>query len=300
MIVAGIPAFNEEKTIGKVVLLTQKYVDKVIVCDDGSTDFTADIAEKLGALVIRHQKNLGYGAAIQSLFQEAEKLNADVLLTLDGDGQHSPEQIPRMLKPLQSGEADIVIGSRFLNAEKNEIPTYRRFGVKLITKMSNGNNNNKISDAQSGLRAYTRNAIQRLELLENGMGISAEILRKAHDKNLKIVEVPATIRYNGLDTSTHSPWRHGLNVITTILKLVVEERPLFYLGIPGTVLFLGGLALGLNFYINYIRGIFLSNYLFMALILILFGSLALMTAVNLFAIIRLSERQRQSRTRPTS
>lgn len=300
MIVAGIPAYNEEKTIARVVLLTQKHVDKVIVCDDGSTDFTADIAERLGALVIRHGKNSGYGAAIQSLFQKARMLDTDVFLTIDGDGQHSPEEIPRMIKAIQDEEADIVIGSRFLDEKKGQVPAYRRFGVKLITKMSNGNSKNKISDGQSGFRAYNRKAIQSLELLEHGMGVSAEILLKARDKGLKIIEIPATIKYEGLDTSTHSPWRHGLNVITTILRLVVEERPLFYLGIPGTVLFLGGLAFGFNFYFNYVSGRFLSNDLFVALALILFGSLALMTAVNLFAIIRLSERQRQLERRVTS
>lgn len=300
MIVAGIPAYNEEKTIARVVLLAQKHVDKVIVCDDGSTDFTADIADRLGAIVIRHKKNSGYGTAIQSLFQEARALDTDVLLTIDGDGQHSPEEIPRMLKAIQDEKADIIIGSRFLEETKGQIPAYRRLGVKVITKMSNGNSRNKISDAQSGFRAYNRRAIQSLELLENGMGISAEILMKARAKDLKIIEVPATIKYHDLDTSTRSPWRHGLNVIATILRLVVEERPLFYLGIPGTILFLSGLAFGFNFYFNYVSGRFLSNDLFVALTLILFGSLTLVTAVNLFAIIRLSERQRQRERRATS
>jgi glycosyltransferase involved in cell wall biosynthesis len=298
--VAGIPAYNEEKTIARVVLLAQKHVDKVIVCDDGSTDFTADIADRLGAIVIRHKKNSGYGTAIQSLFQEARALDTDVLLTIDGDGQHSPEEIPRMLKAIQDEKADIIIGSRFLEETKGQIPAYRRLGVKVITKMSNGNSRNKISDAQSGFRAYNRRAIQSLELLENGMGISAEILMKARAKDLKIIEVPATIKYHDLDTSTRSPWRHGLNVIATILRLVVEERPLFYLGIPGTILFLSGLAFGFNFYFNYVSGRFLSNDLFVALTLILFGSLTLVTAVNLFAIIRLSERQRQRERRATS
>jgi glycosyltransferase involved in cell wall biosynthesis len=291
VIIAGIPAYNEEKTIAKVVLLTQKHVDKVIVCDDGSTDFTGDIAERLGAIVIRNEKNLGYGAAIQSLFEKARALDADVFLTLDGDDQHDPEEIPRMIKELESREADIVIGSRFLSADKNNIPTYRRYGVKLITKMSNGGNGNKVSDAQSGFRAYNKKAIYNLELLENGMGVSAEILMRARDEGLKITEVPATIRYKDLDTSTQNPLRHGLNLIVTILRLVVEERPLVYLGIPGTVLFLSGLVIGFNFYFNYIAGHFLPNDLFAAAFLILLGSLALMTAVNLYAIIRLSERQ---------
>lgn len=296
MIVAGIPAYNEEKTIARVILLTKKHVNKIVVCDDGSTDFTADIAESLGAIVIKHEKNKGYGAALRNLFQKARALDADVFVTLDGDGQHDPEEIPRIIKPLEDGDADITIGSRFLAEQKNDLPVYRRVGVKVITKMSNGQHENKISDAQSGFRAYNRKAIQSLALLENGMGVSAEILLRARDKGLRIEEIPATIKYKGLETSTHNPWRHGLSVITTILRLVVEERPLFYLGIPGTVLFVGGLAFGVNFYYNYIRGRFLSNDLFVAIALLLFGSLALMTSVNLYAIIRLSERQAERRS----
>lgn len=295
MIIAGIPAYNEEKTIAKVILLTQKYVDRVVVCDDGSQDLTADIARKLGAIVVRHQKNMGYGAALQSLFEKARALDADILLTLDGDGQHDPEEIPRMLKPLQVGEADIAIGSRFLSQGRNEVPTYRRVGIRLITRMSNGHGKDKVTDAQSGFRAYSRKAIESLELLENGMGVSAEILMRARNNGLMITEIPATITYEGLETSTRNPWRHALNVITTILKLVVEERPLVYLGIPGTILFLSGLTLGISFYYNYVRGIFFSNYLFAAIGLTLLGSLALMTAVNLYAIIRLSEKQARAK-----
>lgn len=296
MIAAGIPAYNEEKTIARVVLLTRKYVDKIIVCDDGSTDLTADIAEGLGAIVIKHKKNKGYGAALKNLFQKARALDADILVTVDGDGQHDPEEIPNIIRPLEEGEADITIGSRFLGKQMNEVPAYRRVGVKVITKMSNGQHENKISDAQSGFRAYNRKAIQSLAILENGMGVSAEILLRARDKGLRIKEMPATIKYKGLETSTHNPWRHGLSVIMSILRLVVEERPLFYLGIPGTVLFLSGLAVGINFYYNYVRGRFLSNDLFGAIALILFGSLALMTSVNLYAIIRLSERQAERKS----
>jgi glycosyltransferase involved in cell wall biosynthesis len=89
-IVVGVPAFNEEQTVARIVLEAQKHVDMVVVCDDGSTDLTAEIARRLGAEVIRHQRNLGYGAAIQSLFKRAREVGADVLVTLDADGQHAP------------------------------------------------------------------------------------------------------------------------------------------------------------------------------------------------------------------
>lgn len=292
MILAGIPAYNEEKTIARVILLTRKEVDMVVVCDDGSQDMTADIAEKLGAVVIKHDKNLGYGAAIRSIFQKGRELNADLVLTIDSDGQHSPEEIPRLLKPIQDGEADIVIGSRFLSKSDDGIPAYRRFGIKIITKMSNGSIKGKISDGQSGFRAYNRYAIQNLRLLENGMGASAEILMKASEQGFRIVEVPIGVKYEGVETSTHNPFTHALSVIATILKLIVEERPLFYLGIPGSVLFFAGAGLGIIFYYNYVTppGHFLPGILFSSIALTLVGSLTLFAAVTLYAILRLTQK----------
>jgi glycosyltransferase involved in cell wall biosynthesis len=156
-VVVAIPAFNEEKTIAKVILLAQKHSDKVVVCDDGSMDMTAEIAERLGAEVIRHERNMGYGAAIQSLFGRARELNADVLVTLDADGQHDPSEIPNVVKPVVQGAADVVIGSRFVDAGgSGEMPLYRRFGARLIAKLVNGSSKNGVSDAQSGFRALLR------------------------------------------------------------------------------------------------------------------------------------------------
>ena len=113
LVVVGIPAYNEEKTIARVVLEAQKYADVVVVCDDGSADLTKQIAERLGADVVRHEQNSGYGAAIQTLFKRAKELRADVLVTLDGDGQHDPEEIPQLITPILTGNAEVVLGSRF-------------------------------------------------------------------------------------------------------------------------------------------------------------------------------------------
>jgi glycosyltransferase involved in cell wall biosynthesis len=281
VIVAAIPAYNEEKTIAKVILLAQSHVDKIIVCDDGSADLTADIARRMGAVVIQHRKNLGYGAAIQSLFDKARILEADIMLTLDADGQHNPKEIPKLIEPIQDGKADIVIGSRFLEGTNKEIPRYRRLGIKLITKMSNGTLEGKISDAQSGFRAYNRKAVQNLKLQENGMGISAEILVKAGRQNLKVTEVPIGISYKGIQTSTHNPLRHGWNVIAAILRLILFEKPLKFLGIPGTILFLAGAVMGLIFYYNYYfiqHPVFIPIAFFSSLALILAGTLAIFTA----------------------
>lgn len=298
MIVAGIPAYNEEKTIAGVILTAQRHVDMVIVADDGSTDLTGEIAHRLGAVVIHHDRNMGYGAAIKTLFKKAKDMNADVLVTLDSDGQHDPNEIPRMIQPILEDRADIVVGSRFL-LEANGglrfgVPAYRRWGIKLLTRLSNGSGiNGHLSDGQSGFRAYNRKAVNNLKLHEEGMGISAEILMKAGQQGLRVSEVPAVMNYHDLDTSTHHPLRHGFSVVATILKLVVEERPLFFLGIPGTVSFLVGVVLGLlTLQLYTVDHVFQGGLVLASFAFAIIGIFALFTAITLYAIVRLDQKQR--------
>jgi glycosyltransferase involved in cell wall biosynthesis len=232
-VVVGIQAFNEERTIAKVVLELQRFADKVVVCDDGSSDMTAEIAERLGADVARHERNLGYGAAIQSLFKHTKELDADVFVTLDADGQHDPSEIPLLVEPVLNGKADVVIGSRFLGdwGKRNSVPRHRRVGIKVITKLTGAASNHRLSDAQSGFRVYGRKALESLSLNENGMGLSVEILMEAKKHGLNVVEVPTGCKYHGLDrTSTHGPLRHGTSVVMSLVRLVVEKRPLVFFG----------------------------------------------------------------------
>lgn len=292
MIVAGIPAYNEEKTIARVILLAQKHVDVVVVCDDGSQDLTGDISQRLGAVVIRHERNMGYGAAIQSLFEKAKTLNADLLLTLDADGQHDAQEIPKLLKPIMENKADIVLGSRFL-VQSHAMPRYRRFGVRILTRITNGSKKSAITDAQCGFRIYNRKAIESLALDEKGMGVSAEVLMKARALVLTVAEVPVQVHYHGLETSTHNPIMHGLNVIGTILRVVVEERPLVFLGIPGMVLILVGLSMGVWALQLYTSGVgLIVSIALIASSLFMIGLFTMFTAITLYAIIRLSEKQR--------
>lgn len=295
MIVAGIPAYNEEKTIAKVILLAQKHVDVVVVCDDGSQDMTSDIAEKLGATVIRHEKNNGYGAAIRTLFEKARTLNADILLTLDADGQHDPREVPKLLQPIVENKADVVIGSRFLRPN-NGMPSYRRLGVKLLTKMTNGSKEKgAITDGQCGFRAYNRKAIEDLALDETGMGVSAEALMKAQSLGLVVTEIPVEVHYKDLETSTHNPLKHGLGVVSTIIKLVVEERPLYYLGVPGALLLTLGLAFGLwtlqLYYITEPHRI-ATNVALVSVAFTLLGMFFIFTSITLYAILRAVRRER--------
>lgn len=293
-VVAGIAAFNEEKTIGRVVLQALDRADKVVVCDDGSSDLTANIAERLGAVVIHHERNLGYGAAIRSLFKAAREFDADVLVTLDADGQHDPTEIPNVVKPVISGSADIVIGSRFVDKRSaRSMPWYRKAGVKVITKLANGySGENGVKDGQSGFRAYNRRAMESLVMYEDGMGISAEILIDAKKKKLRMCEVSSSCAYqNGVRTSTHNPVRHGVGVVASIARLVVEDKPLLTLGVPGAVCLVVGVVFGawmLQLYA--VEHHIVTNIALASIAFVLIGFFCISTAVTLYAIGRLAKR----------
>ena len=240
-IIVGIPAFNEEKNIAAIITKLADITDTIIVCNDGSSDLTSDIAEKMGAFVINHEKNLGYGAAIRSIFLKAKELDGDILVTFDADGQHRIEDIEKVTKPIIDQEADLVIGSRFLDESEKEVPRYRKVGIKVITKITNSSIKEQLTDSQSGFRAYSKKVLNELNLSELGMGISTEILIKASSKNFRITEVPIKILYAG-DTSTHNPVSHGSSVILSTIKYTSIEHPLKFYGIPSMILFIIGIS----------------------------------------------------------
>jgi hypothetical protein len=292
-ILVGIPAYDEEKTIARVVLEAQKYAHVVVVCDDGSRDLTGSIAERLGAVVVRHEYNRGYGAAMQSLFQRARELNVDVLVTLDSDGQHNPAEIPQLVKLIESGAAEVVIGSRFMDkAGTSEMPKYRQFGVKVITRLANGSDTTSVTDAQSGFRAYSRLAINQLgNISENGMSASIELLRAVQKSGLKICEVPISCKYGESlsETSSKNPLSHGVGLIMALVKLVVEDRPLVFLGLPGIVSIAVGIMFGVWMMDIYAAThSIITNIALASIAFFLIGFFMLSTAITLNAITRLS------------
>jgi glycosyltransferase involved in cell wall biosynthesis len=298
-VVVGIPAFNEENSIAQVVLVAQKFAHAVVVCDDGSSDMTGEIAKRLGADVVKHEQNLGYGATIKSLFSRARELDADVLVTLDGDGQHNPAEIPSIVEPIVQGTADMVIGSRFVDVRGvAEMPLYRRFGAKLITKLVNGSSKKSVKDAQSGFRAYNRRALDSLSVFETGMGASVEILLEARKNNLKVCEVPSSCKYNNgeVATSTENPVAHGLGVVMSIIRLIIEERPLMVLGVPGLLCLFAGLAFGAwMLQIYAIQRHIVTNIALASVAFVLVGFFMLLAAVTLYAISRLAKRMNGTR-----
>ena len=240
-IIIGIPAFNEEKNIASIITKLRSISDTIVVCNDGSNDLTSEIAEKMGAVVINHEKNLGYGGAIRSIFVKAKELEGDVLVTFDADGQHRIEDIEKVVTPIINQEADIVIGSRFLDDSEKEVPQYRKVGIKVITKITNASLKEKLTDSQSGFRGYSKKVVSELNPSELGMGISTEILIKSSNKDFKITEVPIKIIYSG-DTSTHNSVSHGSSVILSTIKYTSIEHPLKFYGIPSLIFFIIGLS----------------------------------------------------------
>ncbi len=277
-IIAVIPAFNEEKYIGTIVLKSKQYVNEVIIVDDGSTDQTANVAKLAGATVIQHTQNKGYGASIQTLLAEAKKRDPNIVVLLDADSQHNPDEIPDLIKPISEG-FDLVIGSR--EQQKTNVPRYRRIGQKVISYFSGILSGGKVSDSESGFRVFSRKAIALLELRENGMAISAETIASAVERGLKITERPISIRYTS-DGSTLNPVVHGFEVLGRIIAMISERRPLFFFGLGGTILIVLGLFAGIRVLnIAYGEGKLVAGTALVSTLLLLIGVFSVFTGVIL-------------------
>ncbi len=292
-ILVCIPSYNAESTIKEAINICKQFASEILVINDGSSDNTEEIARKAGADIITHRKNRGYGGAIKTALEEGLKRNAKVTITFDADLQHDAKDIPKIIKPILSNEADIVIGSRFLE-KNNDVKAYRKFGIRFITSLVRAFSGNNIRDAESGFRGYSIDSLKQLiPMLETeGMGMSAEILLKASVSKLKIVEVPRKEMYpENVQTSSQNPLKHGLSVILTIFKLVIETKPLIAFGIPSMFFFISsiiGSAYVVNFY-NEVGRLPLGMTVFTVL-LISIGFFLLLAAMILYVLTRISYR----------
>ena len=282
--VIGIPAYNEEKNIASIIMKLKKVTDHIIVCNDGSTDMTEEISKELNVTVINHSRNMGYGSAIRSIFLKAKELQADILVTFDADGQHRVVDVQNVTKPIIDDKADIVIGSRFLE-NKSDMPEYRKFGIKIITKITNSSLKEKLTDSQSGFRAYSKNVLKNIIPSESGMGVSTEILIKASSAGHKITEVPITIMY-GSDTSTHNPVSHGTSVLFSTIKFTSIEHPLKFYGIPA-IIFLGiGFVFMLWTFQTYaVEKEIITNVALIGMGSLVIGIVFLLTAILLYSLV---------------
>ncbi|MCS6870605.1 MAG: glycosyltransferase family 2 protein [Anaerolineae bacterium] len=247
LLVAVIPAFNEDRFIASVVLKTRRHVDHVIVVDDGSQDETAWLAEAAGAEVIR-QPNRGKAAALNTGLTAAKARRAAAVVLLDGDGQHDPNDIPRLLEPIQRGEADLVVGSRFMGLRSNT-PRWRVIGQHALTVLTNAASGIPLSDSQSGFRALSQRALNLMNFTSRGFSVESEMQFLLRQHNLQACEVPISVNYD--EKPKRNPFAHGFQVLTGVLRLVGQHRPLFFFGLTGALAILIGLALGASVVATY-------------------------------------------------
>ena len=299
--IAIIPAFNEEVALGSVILRTLKYVDKVIVIDDGSVDETKEIAILAGAELISHSTNLGKGQGLKSGFEAVKSLNSniensdetyDIIVTIDGDGQNNPDEIPDLISPIQNGIAEFVNGSRYIDGRvEDDTPAYRRVGQKVLDKATNISSGLSITDSQSGFRAFSKEAIKYFKLKDSGFAIESEMLSDAAEAGLKIVEVPITVRYD-LDGSTENPVTHGVGVLLKIIKDMELRRPLIYFTLPGFIIFLIGIVTGIWFLNDYITGTSINfGPTVIAIMLVVVGLFLMLNGILLDSIRKLLNRK---------
>ena len=259
-LLVGIPAYNEATAIAGVVTEAATFADEVLVVDDGSDDDTADRAREAGAIVVEHERNQGYGSALHTLFEEADRRRASRLVVIDGDGQHDVADIPRLADHLHEAGAQMVIGNRF-SGDTADIPIYRRFGLWVINLLTNASMGiigpkDRIGDTQSGFRAYDREMIRSLaegDAIGTSMAASTDILYHARREGYDIAEIGTTIRYDVEDASSHNPVTHGLVLVNNILRTIEREHPITILGVPGFLMAVLGLSFGYWSVANYVR-----------------------------------------------
>jgi len=284
-VIVAIPAFNEGATIGSVVLKARRYAGEVVVVDDGSSDDTAETATLAGAHVIRHARNLGKGMAIRSAWLYARERELEAFVLLDGDHQHNPKDIPRIVEPILAGNADVVLGVRW--GKTSGMPMYRRIGKRALDYATAvATKNGMLTDSQCGFRVFSSRALSVIEPTDNGLSIESQMLVEAQERDLRIHEVNIDARYD-IEGSTLAPGRHGTSVLARIITLVSEKRPLLFFGVFGAVLLLIAAALGvILLQTYYTTRVFAIGY---ALVVVLFGIVGI---VSIFIGITLNALRR--------
>lgn len=242
-VVAVIPAFNEDRFIASVILKTRQHVDVVIVVDDGSQDDSVVLAEQCGAKVIRQPQNQGKAAALNVGLAAAREMGACCVILIDADGQQNPHDIPAMIAPIRQGEADVVVGSRFMGTASST-PIWRVMGQQALTAATNLASGVNLTDSQSGFRALSRKALEAFNFQTLGFSVESEMqfLMKRHQ--LVAREVPIVVNYD--EKPKRNPIKHGLQVLNGIYQMVSLHRPLFFFGAVGGMLLLFGLYVGLR------------------------------------------------------
>ncbi|HEX2914867.1 MAG TPA: glycosyltransferase family 2 protein [Chloroflexia bacterium] len=281
-VVIAIPAYNEERFVGSVVIQALNYTSCVLVVDDGSQDATAAIASKAGAIVISHPANQGKAHAVNTAMEWARRNSAQAIVFIDGDGQHKPSEIDTVLAPVLSGEADIVIGSRFLSI-KSKIPFYRRLGQHALTAVTNMATSTTVTDSQSGFRAFSRRAIEDLHFSGNGFSVESEMQMLVKVHKLRLCEVPVSVIYQ--EKAKRNPVNHGLQIVSNIVRLAGQHRPLLFFSVTGLLFLVPGIIWSLIIVDIYARSRQLAiGYALIDVILIILGILSVFVGLILHSI----------------
>ncbi|WP_415380168.1 glycosyltransferase family 2 protein [Halosimplex sp. TS25] len=295
-IIVGIPAYNEEVAIGSTVVKSRQFADSVVVVDDGSTDATVKVAQDAGARVVELETNSGKGKAIQTLLSTVER-DYDIyeaLVLIDGDGQHDPSEIPHVAEPVCNGEADLALGSRYVDeGSGSETPLHRRFGQKVLDVLTLGSSHTKVSDSQSGFRALSPTAVEQLDVSTDGYGVESEMIERSVSEDLHITEQPISVRYEGVDGQTENPLRHGLSVVVFLLSLIRDRHPLLFFSLPGAVLVTVGALYGIDGILIYQEsGSFYPAKALVSGFVMILGTLSVFTGLILNSVSNMLEAQR--------
>lgn len=213
-----LPAWNESKVLPEVVqeIRTAGYQNIVIV-DDGSKDDTFEVSKKAGVIALRHRLNRGKGAATKTAIEAAKLLGADIVVTMDSDGQHNPEDITRLIAPIQEGKAEVVLGTRLLNP--TGMPWYKIIANKIGNVVTWYFYGLYVSDSQSGFRAYSRRAVDQINTKTDRYEYDSEIIREIYLYKLKYCEVPIEVRYT--EYSMGKIQKQGfVNGLKTLYKII--------------------------------------------------------------------------------
>ncbi len=270
-----------------MVLGARQHVLRVIVVDDGSNDHTAEIAKLAGAQVVIHPTNQGKGAALKTGFQLAK--DADVIVTLDSDGQHDPRQIPRLIEPILNKEADFVNGSRYLNGNGgDDTPAYRRVGQNVLDTATNISGKLDVTDSQSGFRAFAGHTLPIFRFHSKDYTIESEMLIEAAQADLKIKEIEINATYGEEHHHKTNPLRHGMSVLVRILQDMEFNRPLYYFTLPGIIMIVIGMSLGLFFFGEYLGGTMKTLFpTTLAALITIFGAFIAFTGLILHSMSRM-------------
>jgi len=247
---AVLPAYNEELVIGSVVHLARKYVDKVIVVDDGSSDRTSEVARLAGAEVIQLEHNTGKAYSILLGLRRARETGCTIAVVLDADGQHDPREIPGVSALVGEGKADLVIGSRSLEKKKG-IPVYRQIGQKILDLFTNIGAKTKVTDSQSGFRALSCRALENMDFRSDGYNIESDMISHFSKLGFSIREVPISVIYDVPHKHKKHPLTHGAGVLTRLINLIGYRRPLLLFGVSGTLCIIVGLVAGFYAFAEY-------------------------------------------------